>query len=142
MICTSVITTSMVSHIKAFCCKVVDWVTPWGLASQMWPWSEQAEERRLIGRPPGSFALRESVATTTTTTTTKRPFGTEINLSFCRRALANTKNQWKMKYLPLILVLLYYSSIFLNSRLALCPPNPSELLIAYLISAFRASFGT
>ncbi len=32
-------------------CEVVDWsggwATPWGLASLMRPWSEQAEERRL-----------------------------------------------------------------------------------------------
>ncbi|MGA3677068.1 hypothetical protein ACPCXF_18520 [Lysinibacillus agricola] len=43
--------------------------------------------------PPGSFALCESEATamfylceSATTATTKRPVGTEINPSFCRRA--------------------------------------------------------
>jgi len=54
-----------------------DWATPWGLASQMRPCSEA---KRLIGRPPGSFALRESEASAA-----KRPVGTEINPSLCRR---------------------------------------------------------
>ncbi|MDM5250584.1 hypothetical protein [Lysinibacillus sp. G4S2] len=38
--------------------------------------------KRLIGRPPGSFALCESEATAT-----KRPVGTEINPSFCSKAI-------------------------------------------------------
>jgi len=35
-------------------------------------WSEQAEERRLIGRPPGSFALCESAATANVLSVRKR----------------------------------------------------------------------
>ncbi len=43
-----------------------DWATPWGLAAHR--------------TPPGSFALRESEASAA-----KRPVGTEINPSLCRR---------------------------------------------------------
>jgi len=35
-----------------------------------------------------------------------------------------------------------YCSYFLNMMLPLCPPNPNELDMAYLTSAFLGSFGT
>jgi len=71
-----------------------DWATPWGLASQMRPWSEQREwsgssdaPRKLCSARKRSVSGKCFICSESKASATKRSVGTEINPLFCRRAI-------------------------------------------------------